>query len=216
MSFRLDRLRITLLTLGAFLISLSVSDLAAQSRHPLLSASLGIIRNAQSESSQTQYALYPEVQYTGNILEAPSGMVSLDWSVYAGGWSEDVLVPVVHETCLADQPVGNCPQSVHSSVLAGVRLHVVLSKSADYFSFFGGFSRQYVWEDWLLRPFDAESTGTNLLKLNAVEAGMRVQFSVSPRTLVGGTFQVYFSGADSGLNIRRRPAYSIVVSRRML
>lgn len=202
--------------LASSLAVLDVHDAVAQSQQPLVTTSIGVIRNLRREPNRPHYSIYPELQINAPLINNLVGLFALGGSAFVGGWRE-AGNSLDLSACGIDERRGYvCGQAdpSHSGLLVGTRLNLVLTKALTYLSFSVGLTRQYIWTDrkWSESEEGVELSSTTLDAFNAIETGMRLQLSISRNLLLGAGVQVYWKVSASRHEIDPREAYTIGIS----
>jgi len=199
---------------GLFL--LDITNAVGQSRRPLITTSLGLIRNLARDADKPRYSIYPELQVNAPLFDLKPRSIAVDGSFYLGGWSEGDK-PLSNFICGAHEPDSlGCFESFHSGLVLGARINAVLTKAPAYFSLFVGFSRHYAWtiRNSFFYDDGVFDRNTSLETSQAIETGLRIQVPVGNRLLVGAGFQAYWRQAASEYEIDPRAAYTLGVSYR--
>ena len=217
MSSRQKSYRVFAVILIGGLLLLDISSVFGQSRRPLITTSLGVIRNLSKDADRPHYSVYPEVQFNAPLFGLKPRSIEIDGSIYIGGFREGGT-PIANLRCGPQQEPDSlgCFESFHRGLILGARMNVVLTKAPAYFSMFVGFSRHYAWT--IQNSFYYEDgvfeRNTSLETSQAVETGLRIQVPVNNSLLVGAGFQAYWRLAASEHEIDPRAAYTLGLSYR--
>ena len=202
-----------LIVAGAFVFCQAAIDAGvsvAQTARPVVTGSVGLIRNVRTNYHGKRYSLYPEIQLSGPLLAVGEGPVSLDGSVYLGGWM-DTGEPYHRPLCGS---IGPCWDQLlvesYSSLLFGFRVALAGSTSRAAVAPFFGIARQLIWyrvEDKNAPELDHHSTSHH----NTFETGIRLHFRVSDRILLGFGVQRYWDLTESEYDVSGRYAYAFTI-----
>jgi len=183
------------------MVVLDVPVVNAQQRGPLITTSVGVIRNLQTTGKESKFSIYPEIQFSARILNDIWNSTALDGSVHIGGWSEG-------ELSLDDLPDNGNGHRVlmeaHQSLLLGARLGLTRMFGKSYVSFTTGLSAHSVNREWSWALTSSSIIHSSKTGFYSVETGLRLQQPVSRVLYLGIDTNVYWylSGSNYGVDPR--------------
>ncbi len=147
---------------------LDAREARAQHRSPLITTSVGVIRNLQTDGDESYYSIYPEVQFNARILSDIWDSAALDGSVYLGGWREGALsFDDLPDNCICDSVL----KETHRSILLGARLGLSRMYGNNVVSLTTGLSGHFVWRTWAWAATRSAVTSTSRTVFFPVETG---------------------------------------------
>lgn len=175
--------QLSLITL--FLIAAIPVNSAGQALKPTLTASVGIIRNLQTDPQFSRYSVYPEFQVSAPFVSTKDPSVILGGSIYSGAWFDGV-------NTITGGTDSNQTYS-HSSVIVGGRIYVNFSKGSAPLTISGGLARHFIWADYVGGTSLGRPGADHRDTLDTAELGLRLQFPVTDNLRVGAETRMYFT-----------------------
>jgi len=168
---------------AAFLPAFHQQYVQGQGIRPTITASVGAIRNLQTDPEFARFAFYREIQVSTPLIRLKYSPLSLIGSLHGGGWFDNV-------DTVSRSRDSNTTYS-HTSLIVGSRLYLSTTPKPSPVSFFAGISHHFVWADYVGGTSMGRPGEDYRDSINTAEFGLRLQYPVGQHVIIGGGSQLY-------------------------